>query len=164
MKCEKDILAEIVNDTFPLLLKQQTLDFLAYLNHHSMKFERLFGYWRNQFYWQVSYDGESICYILLNGTGDEAQFAPLTIWMDDSLSDTYENAYISENLKKSAWKNIDYCVHCGSCSGGRYRIIFGKGFDSVCRCQMKFTNPDEQEFETIRELIKIRKHSIESRE
>lgn len=165
MNCsEYEKMKMTVNNTFPVMLKDATVDFLTYLNNNSVEFERLLGYWKNQFYWMAKYNNECVCYILLNGTGDESQFSPLTIWMDDSLSDTYENAYISENLKKSAWKNVDYCVHCGSCSGGRYRIIFGKGFDNVCRCQMRFTNPGKQEFETVRELIKIRKHGIENRD
>lgn len=101
---------------------------------------------------------------MINGTGYENRFAPLTIWTDDSLSDTYENAQIRENLRENAWRNIDYCVHCGSCNGGRHRIVFGKGFDNVCRTQMRFTNPDKQEFETIKELIRIRKQSIKNGE
>lgn len=101
---------------------------------------------------------------MINGTGYENRFAPLTIWTDDSLFDTYENAQIRENLRENAWRNIDYCVHCGSCSGGRHRIVFGKGFDNVCRTQMRFTNPDKQEFETIKELIRIRKQSIKNGE
>lgn len=163
MNCsEYEKMKMIVNNTFPVTLKEDTVDFLTYLNNNSIEFERLSGYWKNQFYWMAKYNNGCVCYILLNGKDDEKQFSPLTIWTDDSLSATYEKAYISEDLKKSAWKNIDYCVHCGSCSGGRYRIIFGKGFDNVCRCQMRFTNPDEQEFETIKELIKIRKSMIES--
>lgn len=87
MNCKYEILANIVSNTFPPELRDNTIDFFTYLNDNSIKFERIFGYWKNQFYWQVNYKNQSICYILINGTGYEKRFAPLTIWTDDSLSD-----------------------------------------------------------------------------
>lgn len=164
MSLEYEVLTRIVKDTFSLPLRLQTLDFLSYLNDNSMEFKRLEGYWKNQFYWQVNYNNKCVCYILINGTGDESQFAPLTIWTNDSGSDVYEKALLRDELKESAWKNVDFCVHCGSCSGGRYRMLFGKGFDNVCRTEMRFTNPDKQEFEAVKELVKIRKLNIENGE
>lgn len=156
-----NVLKKIVNDTFPLNLKDNTLDFLSYLDTHSMKAERISGYWKNQFYWEVTYKNKCVCYILLNGTGDEKQFAPLTIWSDDSGSDWYKNDLLSDEFKEIAWKNVDYCVHCGSCSGGTPKTIFGREFDNICKTTMRFTNPDMQTFNLIKELINARKNDIE---
>ena len=156
--CEN--ILQIVNDTFPLGLKENTLNFISYLNSNSLTFERLLGYWENQHYYLVKYKNESVCYILVNGSGDEKQFAPLTIWSDDSGSNWYENYPLSNDLKKIAWDNVDYCVHCGSCAGGTQKTIFGKQFENVCRTTFRFTNPSTEEFTVIKELVYARLKDI----
>ena len=155
----KNIL-EIVNDTFPLDLKENTLDFISYLNSNSLTFERLLDYWKNQHYYSVKYENGSVCYILLNGTGDEQQFAPLTIWSDDSGSNWYENYSLSNDLRKISLDNVDYCVHCGSCAGGTQKTIFDKQFENVCKTTFRFTNPSKEEFKVIKELVNARLNDI----
>lgn len=150
----------IVDHTFLLGLKKNTLDFLSYLNSKALTFERLFGYWKNQFYYSVKYNDESVCYILLNGAEDEQQFAPLTIWSDDSGSDWYKNYPLNNKSKEIAWKNVDFCVNCGSCAGGRKKIVFGREFNNICRTAFRFTNPNEKEFAVIKALINARIENI----
>lgn len=157
---DNETMRNMVCDTFCGELRESTLDFFNFLNDDSMKFERLSGYWKDQFYWMVKYKERCLCYILINGTGDEKQFAPLTIWSDDSGSDWYKNYPLSDKLKESAIKNIDYCVHCGSCSGGIRKTIFKEQFDNVCKTTFRFTNPTPIEFELIKELIAARKMDI----
>ena len=159
--CEN--ILQIVNDTFPLGLKENTLNFISYLNSNSLTFERLLGYWENQHYYSVKYKNESVCYILVNGSGDEQQFAPLTIWSDDSGSNWYENYPLSNDLKKIAWDNVDYCGHCGSCAGGTQKTIFGKPFENVCRITFRFTNPNTEEFTVIKELVHARLKDIKGK-
>lgn len=158
---EYDKIIKIIDDTFSYSLKVSTLDFFSYLYSNSMKAERILGYWKNQFYWVIKYKNEIICYILINGTGNESQFAPITIWSDDSGSNWYENLLLDEEIKNIVWKNIDYCVHCGSCLGGTKKILLGKEFNNVCRTAIRFTNPDNYEFGVIKELIKARMQDIE---
>lgn len=155
-------ICSIVNKTFESDLRDDVLDLLLFFKSNSMDFTRLKGYWENQFYWVVKCKNHCVCYILLNGTGDEKQFSPLTVWTDDSGSKWYENCRLNDELLESAWKNVDYCVHCGSCSGGTRKTILGKGFDNVCRTVLRFINPDKQEFRVIKELIKLRKYDIEN--
>lgn len=159
---EYEKIKSIVYDTFPLDLKESTLDFLLYLNSNSLTFERLLGYWKNQYYYSVKYENESVCYILLNGAGDEQQFAPLTIWSDDSGSNWYENYPLSNDLKKIAWGNVDYCVRCGSCAGGTQKLIFDEQFENVCRTTFRFINPNNEKFELIKKLIDIRIEEIKN--
>ncbi|MDE6751191.1 MAG: hypothetical protein K2J59_00260 [Eubacterium sp.] len=156
--CEN--ILQIVNDTFPLGLKENTLNFISYLNFNSLTFERLLGYWKNQCYYSVKYENESVCYILLNGIGDEQQFAPLTIWSDDSNSNWYENYPLSEEMKKIAWNNVDFCVHCGSCAGGTRKTVFGKQFENVCRTTFRFTNPNNEVFSLLKILVNARLDDI----
>lgn len=162
MSCnEYEKIRAIVVDTFSTELRDNTLDFVSFLNHNSMDFERMRGYWKNQFYWAVKYKNKYVCYILLNGVGDERRFAPLTVWTDDSGSAWYENDFLSDELKEAAWENVDYCVHCGACSGGTHKMIFGREFDNVCKTTMRFTNPNHQTFHLIKELVCARKCDIE---
>lgn len=153
---------KLINHTFTGEIKEYTLDFLEYLNGRSMIFERLYGYWKNQYYYAVKYNNKIVCFILINGVDDEAQFSPITIWTDDSGCDTYENVYVRGNLKRLAWEHIDYCVHCGSCPGGTQKMIFGKLFDNVCRTSMRFINPDKEEFVLIKKVVSIRKEYIDN--
>ena len=50
---EYEKMTELVRETFPIELKKNTLDFLLFLNSNQTVFERIFGYWKNQFYWAV---------------------------------------------------------------------------------------------------------------
>lgn len=160
MNNEFESITKIVSNTFSSGLKESILDFLSYLNSDSLTFERLSGYWENQFYYSVKYNNESVCYILLNGTGDEQQFAPLTIWSDDSGSDWFKNYPLDNKFEEIAWENVDFCVNCGSCSGGTKKIVFGKEFNNICRTTFRFTNPNVEEFKIIKILINARIESI----
>lgn len=163
MNNEIDIITNIINETFPMHLKHNSLDFITHLSDNRVNFKRLSGYWENQLYWQVNCKNDCVCYILLNGNGDEKQFAPFTVWTDDSSSNRYENYSIKDEFREAAWRNVDYCVHCGSCSGGTQKTIFGKKFDNVCRTSMRFTNPDLKEFEALKEILTLRIEDIKRR-
>lgn len=153
---------KIVDDAFSTNLKDNTLDLLSFFKYNSMDIQQLYGYWSNQLYYVVSYKNESVCYILFNGTGAEQQFAPLTIWTDDSKSKWYEHYELNDDEREIAWKNVDHCVNCGACKGGIDKVIFDKLFDNVCRTTMRFTNPDNDGFSLIKKLILLRKEDIEN--
>lgn len=153
-------ISKLIIETFAADYKECALDFISFLNSQSMTFERLYGYWKNQYYYVVEYQDECVFYILINGTGEEAAFAPLTIWTDDSCHNCYEHFSLCEDLKRTAWIHIDNCVHCGSCSGGTAKEIFGRKFNNVCRTSMRFINPDKNELVLIKELAEIRKDNI----
>lgn len=153
----------IVDDTFPINLKHNILDLLLFFKSNSMEIKRLFGYWSNQLYYSVSYQNECVCYILFNGTGDEKQFSPLTIWTDDSKSKWYESCDLTDEEKRIAWGNVDYCVNCGSCKGGTAKTIFDKQFNNVCRTTLRFTNPDKNEFSVLKKITLIRKEDIKNK-
>lgn len=162
MNCtEYEKIEEIIGNTFSAELRVNALDFILFLKNNLLELERILGYWKNQHYWAVKYNNEYVCFMLLNGTGDEKQFAPLTVWTDDSGSAWYENYPLTDSLKKIAWENVDCCVHCGSCSGGTEKVVFGRKFHNICKTVMKFTNPDSQTFVLIKELVRARICDIE---
>lgn len=93
MIIEEAIIQELTGDN-----QNKALDFVSYLRAGEMEFFRGDGYWANQYYWYVRYMGEDICYILVNGTGEEKESAPLAVWSetsDSSDSAWYENHLMS---------------------------------------------------------------------
>lgn len=128
-----------------------------------MDFERAGGYWADQFYWTVRYQGEPVCFLLINGTGDEAPMAPLTVWTDDSGSPWYEDGPLTQREKELCWEHVDICGHCGSCAGGTGKKVFGRAFENVCRTAMRFTAPDGEELALVEKLAELRRNDIDQR-
>lgn len=153
----------LVRETFPAGTGEGILHLLSTLRREGMALERTGGYWADQFYWTVRYQGEPVCFLLLNGTGDEAPMAPLTVWTDDSGSPWYEDGPLSQREKELCWKHVDICGHCGSCSGGIRKTVFGKVFENVCRTTLRFTAPDSEELALLEKLAELRKNDIDQR-
>ena len=76
-------------------------------------------------------------------------------------SDSLSVHEIDEKLKLTAWEHVDLCGKCGSCAGGRKKIIFGKQFDNVCGCTFRFDNPDEKDLAALKKIVKIRIKEID---
>ena len=144
--------------------KELALDFVSYLAANGMQMERIGGYWENQHYYGAKYRNEYVCFILINGTGDEAEFFPLTIWLEGGNSHWYDRDLQEKPIREIAWKNVDICAHCGSCGGGTRKRIFGKEFDNVCRTPLRFVNPDSHTMKYLKKIIEIRKKDILERE
>lgn len=142
------------------------LDFVAYLQAQDVTLERGTGYWADKRYWMVKYNGKYICFILLNGYGSAAhkdEPEGWIIWLydtDSRHSQWYATAPLYDKTKEAAWRNIDFCANCGSCSGGTRKTIFGKEFDNVCRTTFRFDNPDAEAVECAKKLAKLRINSI----
>ena len=142
-------------------LDKIAIELLNFLIENDMNFERAGGYWKNQSYWYVEYNDESVCYILFNGTGDEQKFSPLTIWTDDSDTVWYSECKLDANIKNTAIEHIDICENCGACKGGTKKQIFGKEYNNVCRTTFRFINPNWNELKCLKELLLLRKKDIE---
>lgn len=141
--------------------QKNALEFVAYLRAGEMLFERGKGYWNSKLYWIITFQNEIVCFILLNGSGVEEVFAPWTIWSDDSGSNWFEDFPLDEHMKEIAWKYVDSCGNCGSCSDqGMHKTIFGKEFRNVCCTTMRFINPDVEAIECLKKMVEIRKHDI----
>lgn len=142
-------------------LNQIGIDLLNFLADNDMSLNRLSGYWKNQYYYQVKYKNEVVCYILFNGAGDEEKFSPLTVWTDDSNTDCYKECHLDKNIQKIAVKKIDICEKCGSCAGGKVKNIFGKEYNNVCKTTFRFVNPNNDELNCLKVLLLLRKNDIE---
>ncbi len=138
--------------------RDKALAFAAFLRANEMAFVRDKGYWEDKLYWMIKYKAEYVCFILFNGSGSEKQFAPWTIWSDDSDSNWFADFQLDEHTKEIAWKHVDFCGNCGGCDnpGGICKTIFGKEFNNVCRTTMRFINPDDETLECVKKMIEIR--------
>ena len=151
-------------DIYSQAPNEAAFDFLHFLTDNGMTVERAGGYGEGQSYWYVKYLDEFVCFILFNGTGDEQRFSPLTIWTDDSGSGWYERPVPNKVLQQTAIHHIDICEHCGACSGGTTKRIFGTEYANVCRTTFRFVNPTPDQFRCLKTLLHLRKSDIENRQ
>ncbi|MBT3276114.1 MAG: hypothetical protein HN368_23400 [Spirochaetales bacterium] len=140
-------------------VQKNALEFIEYLRANRMLFERWRkGFWENKLYWVIKLNNKYVCFVLVNGS--EENDDPWIIWSDDSVSKCFENFPLDEHTKEIAWKNVDFCANCGSCSGGTCKTIFGKEFTNVCRTTFRFNNPDVEALVFIKKMVEIRKNDI----
>ena len=99
--------------------------------------------------------GDSLGYMLVNGT--EQMPGPWTIWFN---SCDFDSSLADDELKETAWAHTSKCGHCHAgwkdCGGGN-RVIFGRGFESLCHSPLMFTNPDAETLECVKKLFLILK-------
>lgn len=130
------------------------LEFVSYLENNNMTFIKDNGsYWKEKIYYWIQFNGKCVCFIEIKGSKDTNQW---TVWSDDMGSECLVDSEIIEN----AWKHINYCKQCGSCSGGKSKKVFGKVFDNVCGCTFRIDNPTVEDLPFLKEMIEIRKKEI----
>jgi hypothetical protein len=80
-------------------------DFVSHLRSNGVKFERGGGYWADKNYYIARYNGEAVCFILING--DETNGEPLgfILWSDDSPHNSYTNTTLDVQTKEVAWQH-----------------------------------------------------------
>ena len=141
--------------------QKNALEFVAYLKVNEMLFERGGGYWEDKFYWYVKYANETVCFVLIGSEEKPKEKSDSwSIWSDDSDSNGFGDFPLDEQTKEIAWKHVDFCGHCGSCSGGTSKMIFGREFNNVCRTTMRFNTPDVETVEGMKKIFEIRKNDI----
>lgn len=52
-----------------------------------------------------------------------------TVW--SNVNAAVRTDIMDDGIKNSAWNHIDFCGNCGSCGGGKNKIIFGKEFNRM---------------------------------
>lgn len=134
------------------------LDFVHYLKNNEMEFNKDNGYWKDKIYYIIKFNNECVCFIAIKDPDEKDNH--WTVWSDDMDSISLKDYPIEEELKEIAWKHVDGCGNCGSCSGGRQKVIFGKEFDKVCGCTFRIDNPAEEDLEFMKKIVEIRKKEI----
>ncbi len=114
--------------------------FAAWLREKNFVFYRDKGVcWRDKIYFWVKYKEECVCFIAI-GDPDEPENR-WTVWSEDIAPTYLTDDSIDEKLKRTALRHVDECGHCGSCAGGKEKVIFGRRFAAVCGCTFRFDNP-----------------------
>lgn len=115
--------------------------------------------WKNKIYYWVKLGDKCVCFIAVNDP-DEADNR-CTVWSDDMGSEWLEKSSYAEKIKETAWKYVDRCGNCGSCGGGRRKVIFGKEFNDVCGCTFRVDNPDTDDLLFLEKMAEIRIKEIQ---
>ena len=98
------------------------LDFVDYLEKEKFIFVKDNGYWKDKIYYLIKYKNEGICFILIKDPEEPENH--WTVWSDDMDSKWLKEISEDEEIKELAWKHVDLCGKCGSCSGGTRKVIF----------------------------------------
>ncbi len=132
---EKCIEENLVGDD-----RAAAMGFAAWLREKDFVFYRDEGVcWRDKIYFWVKYKEECVCFIAI-GDPDEPENR-WTVWSDDIGAAYLADDLIDEKIKQTALRHVDECGHCGSCGGGKEKVIFGRRFAAVCGCTFRFDNP-----------------------
>lgn len=134
------------------------LDFVEYLKQSGMEFIKDNGYWKDKIYYLIKYNDHCVCFIAIKDPDEIDNH--WTIWSDDMGSDWLNETSIEKEIIETSWKHIDFCGKCGSCGGGRHKVIFGKEFDNVCGCTFRIDNPNSNDLLFMKKMVQIRKKEI----
>lgn len=136
--------------------RQTALEFIRYLRANEIEFVKDNGYWKDKIYYLLKFKNECVCFIAIKDPDEPENL--WTIWSEDS--NTYEDSSVEEEIKDIAWKYVDHCGGCGSCDGGKRKIVFGKTFESVCGCTFRVNNPKTNDLPFLRKMVELRKNEI----
>lgn len=136
------------------------LDFVAYLENNGLTFYKdNSDCWKNKIYYWCKYNNDCVCFISIKDPDEPQNF--WTVWSDDIKSEWFNKYDVDDEIKELAWKHIDNCGNCGSCRGGRRKVIFGREFKAVCGCTFRVDNLSIEDLSFLKKIIEIRiKESI----
>lgn len=149
---------DYIRNELPLDEQKIALDFVEYLEKENLEFVKDNGYWKDKIYYLIKCNDQCVCFIAIKDPEEPENH--WTVWSDDMGSCWLKEIPTEEGIKETAWKNVDLCGECGSCSGGRHKIIFGREFDNVCGCTFRIDNPDSDDLIFMRKMVQIRKKEI----
>lgn len=136
--------------------QKTALEFINYLRANGLEFVKDNGYWKDKIYYLIKYRNECICFIAIKDPDEPKNL--WTIWSDDSMA--YEDSSVEEDIKNIAWKYVDHCGNCGSCGGGKHKIVFGKSFEKICGCTFRVDNPKASDLPFLKKMVELRKNDI----
>lgn len=146
-----------INENLSSEVKQTALSFVDYLKANNLTFYKdNSDCWKDKIYYWVNCGDECVCFIAINDPDEQQNL--WTVWSDESK--LYEYYAVNEEIKETAWRYVDHCGNCGSCGGGKQKIIFGKTFDSVCGCTFKIDNPKSDDLSFLKIMIDLRIEEI----
>lgn len=154
-KTIEDYINEMLTDE----AKTIALDFVSFLRENDIEFYKYNGAcWKDKIYYHLKFNGEFVGFIAIKDPDEPENL--WTVWSDNSKA--FENENVNVEIKEAAYKHIDFCGKCGSCGGGRKKIIFGKEFNKVCGCTFRIDNPNTADLPFLKKMIELHKEYIVS--
>lgn len=134
-------------------MKQTAMDFVKHLRKNGLTFYRdTCDCWKNKIYYWVKLGNECVCFIAIKDPDEPDNL--WTVWSDNSKA--YEDVAVSDEIKNFGWKYVDYCGNCGSCGGGKEKVIFGKRFPRVCGCTFRIDNAMRENLPFLKTMVDLR--------
>ena len=136
------------------------IKFVRFLDDNHLTFYKdNCDYWKEKIYYWVKYGDKCVCFISIKNPEEKNNH--WTVWSADMGSEWLEETIAENKVKELAWKYVDHCGHCGSCCGGRRKVIFGKEFEDVCGCTFRIDNPKEEDLQFLKKMVEIRVKEIQ---
>lgn len=135
--------------------QKTALEFVRFLRDNHLAFYKdNCDYWKDKIYYWVKSGDECICFIAINNPEEENNH--WTVWSADMGSEWLDEDFVEGDMKETTWRYVDHCGHCGSCRGGRSKVIFGKEFNDVCGCTFRIDNPGQEELSFLKKMVELR--------
>ena len=149
----KRIIEDVINEALTGEYQKNALDLMAWLREN--KFNPLQS---SKTTWKISAKSCVVCYFRFDFNAGAIQIQPI-------ISE-YKNDSLTDNLKQIALTNKVHGRYCGErCHGSQcsymLKTLFGEKNSDSCGQSIVFTNPNADENECIKELIRIRKNVIQ---
>ena len=142
--------------------QEVALEFVRFLKENQLGFYKDNGaYWKDKLYYWVQQGNACVCYIAIKNPDEGNNH--WTVWSEDMGSEWLETDSVDDEGKETAWRYVDHCGQCGSCGGGRRKVIFGKKFDDVCGCTFRIDNPKYEDLPFLKKMVEIRRKEINSK-
>lgn len=150
-----------INEHLPGEMKLTALNFVKYLKENGLTFYRdTCDCWKDKIYYWVKLGDKCVCFIAIADPDESDNL--WTIWSDDSS--VYEDASMSDEFKNVGWQYVDYCGNCGSCGGGKEKVIFGKSSPRVCGCTFRIDNATHEELPFMKTMVDLRIREMHKKE
>ena len=134
-------------------MKQTAMDFVKHLRKNGLTFYRdTCDCWKDKIYYWVKLGNECVCFIAIADPDEPDNL--WTVWSDDCKA--YADASVSDEIKNVGWQYVDHCGNCGSCGGGKEKVIFGRRFPSVCGCTFRIDNAKQEDLTFLKTMVDLR--------
>lgn len=128
------------------------LEFVVFLRSNDIEFYRDNApCWKDKIYYWLKYKEKCVAFIAIKDPDEPENY--WTVWSDDCQA--FAEDILEDDIKNIAWKHVDFCGHCGSCSGGKRKKIFGKEFAGVCGCTFRVDNPQLRDLPFLTKMVEL---------
>ena len=129
------------------------LAFIEYLRANELTFYKdTCDCWKDKIYYWVKLGDKCVCFIAVKDPDEPNNL--WTVWSDDRAA--FGDASVSEEIKNVGWQYVDHCGNCGSCGGGKEKLIFGRIFPRVCGCTFRIDNATQKDLDFLKTMVDMR--------